>query len=119
MSDWVRCSRCGKRVSNVVPGDLTVRAFIECPECIAAAAAPPAPGSRWEATSYADATEAAIHHALIEFTLAVAEREGQRTATTWPDLSDLYRDTRRLVHELATGKVNADEWRTELEERNR
>jgi phage FluMu protein Com len=29
----VRCSRCGKRVSNEVNGDIVVRAFVECPEC--------------------------------------------------------------------------------------
>lgn len=28
------CSRCGKRVSTPVPKDTTVRAWIECPECI-------------------------------------------------------------------------------------
>ncbi len=44
---FVRCSRCGKRVSNIVTvpeGDswgLTVRAWVECPECIEKA--PPAP----------------------------------------------------------------------------
>lgn len=36
MTDHVRCSRCGKRVSNEVPGELIVRAFVECPECIKA-----------------------------------------------------------------------------------
>lgn len=36
-SDHVSCSRCGKRVSNVVPvADLIVRAWVECPECVAA-----------------------------------------------------------------------------------
>lgn len=35
-TDHVSCSRCGKRVSNDVPGSLIVRAFIECPECIGA-----------------------------------------------------------------------------------
>lgn len=30
----VHCSKCGKRVSNEVPEDLVVRAWIECPECI-------------------------------------------------------------------------------------
>ena len=36
-SDHVSCSRCGKRVSNVVPVDtLVVRAWVECPECVAA-----------------------------------------------------------------------------------
>lgn len=34
MTDHVRGSRCGKRVSNEVPGELLVRAFVECPECI-------------------------------------------------------------------------------------
>lgn len=37
--EHVACSRCGKRVSNqvVVPGEdgLVVRAYVECPECIA------------------------------------------------------------------------------------
>jgi hypothetical protein len=39
---YVRCSRCGSRVSNlvtVVDGthpDIVVRAFVECPECIEA-----------------------------------------------------------------------------------
>jgi len=32
----VTCSTCGKRVSNdvMLAGDLVVRAYIECPECI-------------------------------------------------------------------------------------
>lgn len=34
MADYVRCSRCGKRVSNEVPDDLIVRAWVECPECV-------------------------------------------------------------------------------------
>lgn len=33
---FVHCSRCGKRVSNTVLGELTVRAWVECPECIEA-----------------------------------------------------------------------------------
>lgn len=32
----VYCSKCGKRVSNEVPEDLVVRAWIECPECLEA-----------------------------------------------------------------------------------
>ena len=40
MSTHVSCSRCGKRVSNEVTtvdgGPLVVRAYTECPECIAA-----------------------------------------------------------------------------------
>lgn len=35
---FVRCSRCGRRVSNIVksniPEGLVVRAFIECAECV-------------------------------------------------------------------------------------
>jgi len=31
---YVMCSRCGKRVSNIVSEDIVVRAFVECPECI-------------------------------------------------------------------------------------
>ena len=35
---FVRCSRCGKQVSNTVqsslPEGIVVRAFVECPECI-------------------------------------------------------------------------------------
>jgi len=30
----VRCSVCGKPVSNNVPEEIFVRAFVECPECI-------------------------------------------------------------------------------------
>ena len=33
MVNYVGCSRCGKRVSREVDGDLLVRAFVECPEC--------------------------------------------------------------------------------------
>ncbi len=29
------CNRCGKSVSNEMPDDTVVRAWIECPECIA------------------------------------------------------------------------------------
>ena len=36
--DCVRCSSCGKRVSNYVCGHddegLVVRAWVECPECV-------------------------------------------------------------------------------------
>lgn len=35
-TDYVRCSRCGARCSNDVPAELVVRAFVECPECVAA-----------------------------------------------------------------------------------
>jgi hypothetical protein len=42
---WVRCSCCGKRVSNMVMSDLTtgidIRAFVECPECADNHPAPP------------------------------------------------------------------------------
>jgi len=31
---YVMCSRCGKRVSNIVSEEIVVRAFVECPECI-------------------------------------------------------------------------------------
>lgn len=34
MSDYVRCSSCGQRVSNVVPAEVVVRAFVSCPTCI-------------------------------------------------------------------------------------
>ena len=100
-SNVARCSMCGVDVG-----------LVECSEC-----KPRDP--RWEGTSFADSTEAAIHHALIEFTLALDERRRGRTATTWPDESDLYIETRRLVRDLATGEVDADAWLTEYEERNR
>ena len=32
--NYVSCSSCGKRVSNYVNGEILVRAYIECPECI-------------------------------------------------------------------------------------
>ena len=31
----LRCNRCGKPVSTLVPTETIVRAWIECPECIA------------------------------------------------------------------------------------
>lgn len=31
---YVICSTCGKRVSNMVGEDITVRAYVECPNCI-------------------------------------------------------------------------------------
>jgi hypothetical protein len=31
----INCSRCGERVSSMVPEGTMVRAFVECPECIA------------------------------------------------------------------------------------
>jgi len=41
--DYVRCSRCGKRVSQllIVPDTgtlrgLVIRAYVECPECVQA-----------------------------------------------------------------------------------
>lgn len=30
----LRCGKCGKSVSNEVPDDTIVRAWLECPECI-------------------------------------------------------------------------------------
>ena len=30
----VKCSICGKPVSNEVSEELVVRAFVECPECV-------------------------------------------------------------------------------------
>jgi DNA-directed RNA polymerase subunit RPC12/RpoP len=33
-SDYVRCSRCGKQVSNRTGKEMVVRAWVECPECI-------------------------------------------------------------------------------------
>lgn len=37
----LRCSRCGEAISSEVPADTVLRAFAECPECIAAAPAEP------------------------------------------------------------------------------
>jgi hypothetical protein len=34
MSNCVKCSRCGKVVSNIIDDDLIVRAYVVCPECI-------------------------------------------------------------------------------------
>jgi hypothetical protein len=34
MANYVACSRCGKAVSREVDGNLVVRAFVECPECV-------------------------------------------------------------------------------------
>ena len=30
----VSCTKCVKRVSNDVVGDLIIRAYVECPECV-------------------------------------------------------------------------------------
>ncbi len=32
--NFLRCSRCGKQVSTLVPHNTIVRAWIECPECV-------------------------------------------------------------------------------------
>lgn len=34
MTEYVRCSGCGKQVSTPVPRGTVIRAWIECPECI-------------------------------------------------------------------------------------
>ena len=34
MSQYVRCSKCGQIVSQAFPGDIIVRAYVECPECV-------------------------------------------------------------------------------------
>lgn len=34
-AERLRCSRCGKSVSSPVPADTVVRAWCECPECLA------------------------------------------------------------------------------------
>ena len=39
MSYYLKCSRCGRVVSSAIPGGaerVTLRAFVECPECLAA-----------------------------------------------------------------------------------
>ena len=39
MGYYLKCNRCGKAVSSPIPGgaqNVTIRAWIECPECIAA-----------------------------------------------------------------------------------
>lgn len=36
MSHHVHCSRCGAAVSNPLPVEVIVRAWVECPECVAA-----------------------------------------------------------------------------------
>lgn len=65
---------------------------------------------RWEKTSFADSTEAAIHHALIEFSLALDDRRQGRTGTMHPDESDIFIEHRRLVRDLATGVKDSDEY---------
>jgi hypothetical protein len=37
MEHFVKCSKCGKSVSNPVPEPVVVRAWVECPECSSAA----------------------------------------------------------------------------------
>ena len=34
MKEYIRCSRCFKRVSSPIPTGIVVRAWVECPECI-------------------------------------------------------------------------------------
>jgi len=34
MTEYIRCSRCSKRVSSPVSEDTVIRAWIECPECL-------------------------------------------------------------------------------------
>lgn len=31
---YVKCSKCGKSVSNELDRDVVVRAYVECPECV-------------------------------------------------------------------------------------
>lgn len=31
---YIKCNRCGKPVSSMIPKETIVRAWIECPECI-------------------------------------------------------------------------------------
>jgi DNA-directed RNA polymerase subunit RPC12/RpoP len=39
-TDSIRCSRCGKIASTPVPAETIVRAYIECPECVAGSTEP-------------------------------------------------------------------------------
>lgn len=34
MIDYVICSNCGKKVSNSAGVEMTIRAYVKCPECI-------------------------------------------------------------------------------------
>ena len=71
---------------------------------------------RWKGTSFQDATECAIHFALVR--LSVEEnrrtpyREGDKIVH--PDLSDLYIKYRRLIRDLAEGKKDPNEYLREV-----
>lgn len=67
---------------------------------------------RWTGTSYADSTEAAIHYALVRLSVEeqgrVPHREGEKVV--YPDLSDLYIKYRRLIRDLAVGRMDPDDY---------
>ena len=67
---------------------------------------------RFKGTSFADAIECAIHYALVE--LSVEEQgRGPRSEggqIIYPDLSDLYIKYRRLIRDLAEGKIDPNEY---------
>ena len=52
----------------------------------------------------------AITGVLIDHALALDERRQQRTATTWPDESDIYTDTIARLTTLFKRKLQADGW---------
>jgi hypothetical protein len=67
----------------------------------------------WSKTSFADVTEAAVHYALIEFTLALQHRIDSEGRSA--DQSDIFKEYRRTIAHIARGQVDAAEWLAERE----
>lgn len=58
--------------------------------------------------------DAAVNMCLIEHEFAIRERNKLRTEKVWPDLSDIYDKTRKVLSELYAGTLNPNDYMDSL-----
>lgn len=63
-----------------------------------------------------DMLNAALDCALIAHRQALMERDQQRTDLTWPDHSDIYRETRQTIKGLCSGDLDPEQYLADQEE---
>jgi len=59
---------------------------------------------------FADDLDMAVHQALVNLTVRIQERNLEKTAHSWPDLSDIYLDIRRDIRQLHNGELDPREY---------
>ena len=72
---------------------------------------------RFKGTSFEDAIECAIHHALVNLSVEEQSRgpRSEGSQIIYPDLSDLYIKYRRLIRAIAERRIDANEYLRSLE----